>query len=69
MAASYWHSSQYKYWKYTKPELQSIRKKLEDSERALVQQYPLPDRRLINIYINSRELTFLYLSAVKKGNL
>ncbi|KAF2761804.1 C/H/G cyclin [Pseudovirgaria hyperparasitica] len=50
MASSYWDSTQRRNWTYTKPELADIRKKLEDSERVLVSQYPLPDRRLLSQY-------------------
>ncbi len=32
-----------------------IRQKLEDEDASLVQQYPLPDRRLLSIFFNQRE--------------
>ncbi|KAF2267082.1 C/H/G cyclin [Lojkania enalia] len=50
MAASYWESTQRKYWTFTKQQLMLERKKLEESERNLVNLYPLPDRRLLSIY-------------------
>ncbi|OCK82634.1 C/H/G cyclin [Lepidopterella palustris CBS 459.81] len=50
MAASYWDSTQRKYWTFTKQQLSVERRKLEEAERALVLQFPLPDRRLLSIY-------------------
>jgi len=50
MAASYWDSTQRKFWTFTKQQLEFERRKLKETERALVQQYPLPDRRLLSIY-------------------
>ncbi|OCL07950.1 C/H/G cyclin [Glonium stellatum] len=50
MAASYWESTQRKFWTFTKQQLALERRKVEESERVLVQQYPLPDRRLLSIY-------------------
>ena len=55
MAANYWASTQYKYWQCSKQELAEKRKKLEDDDRTLVQQYPLPERRFLSIYFNQRE--------------
>ncbi|KAF1995923.1 C/H/G cyclin [Amniculicola lignicola CBS 123094] len=50
MAASYWESTQRKYWTFTKQQLTLERKKVEEAERNLVTMYPLPDRRLLSIY-------------------
>ncbi|KAL1607803.1 RNA polymerase II holoenzyme cyclin-like subunit [Paraconiothyrium brasiliense] len=50
MASSYWESTQKKFWTFTKPQLALERKRLEDSERNLVNMYPLPDRRHLSIY-------------------
>ncbi|ORY13483.1 cyclin-like protein [Clohesyomyces aquaticus] len=50
MAASYWESTQRKFWTFTKQQLTLERKKLEESERNLVNLYPLPDRRHLSIY-------------------
>ncbi|KAF1814112.1 cyclin-like protein [Eremomyces bilateralis CBS 781.70] len=50
MAANYWDSSQRRYWTFTRQELADIRQRLEDKHRHLVQLYPLPDRRLLNIF-------------------
>lgn len=50
MAANYWNSTQHTCWTFTKSDLASMRKKLEDEDRQLITQYPLPDRRLLNIY-------------------
>jgi len=54
MAANYWASTQRRHWQFTKDQLSDVRERLEDSDRGLVQQYPLPDRRLLSIYFNQR---------------
>jgi hypothetical protein len=55
MASSYWESTQRKFWTFTKQELALERKKMEDSERNLVNLYPLPDRRHLSIYFSHRK--------------
>jgi hypothetical protein len=55
MAANYWASTQHKYWQSSKQELAEKRKRLEDDDRTLVQQYPLPERRFLSIYFNQRK--------------
>ncbi|KAF2018710.1 C/H/G cyclin [Aaosphaeria arxii CBS 175.79] len=50
MASSYWESTQRKFWTFSKQQLNTERRKIEDSERNLVNMYPLPDRRLLSIY-------------------
>ncbi|KAF2813507.1 C/H/G cyclin [Mytilinidion resinicola] len=52
MAANYWDSTQRKYWTFTKQQLAQERRKNEEADRALVQQFPLPDRRLLSIHFN-----------------
>lgn len=52
MAASYWDSTQRQFWTFTKPKLTAMRSKLQDDNRALYQQYPLPDKRLLNLYFS-----------------
>ena len=65
MAANYWESTQRRHWQYTRETLSDIRQALEDEDRTLVQQYPLPERRLYSIFFNQRKCLFdLYLSAV-----
>lgn len=54
MAASYWESTQRKYWQFTKLELAEIRKKLESEDRTLVQTYPLPQLRHLSIFFNQQ---------------
>lgn len=56
MAANYWESTQRRYWQFTKETLSDIRQALEDEDRNLVQQYPLPERRLYSIFFNQRML-------------
>lgn len=55
MASSYWESTQRKFWTFTKQQLALERKKVEESERNLVNLYPLPDRRHLSIYFHNRE--------------
>ena len=47
MAANYWASTQRRHWQYTRQSLSQIRDGLEEEEKDLIQQYPLPDRRLL----------------------
>jgi len=54
MASSYWESTQRKFWTFTKQQLAFERKKIEESERNLVNLYPLPDRRHLSIYFYHR---------------
>ncbi|EKG19458.1 Cyclin [Macrophomina phaseolina MS6] len=54
MSASYWSSTQRRFWTYSKPELAQIRRSLEDENKELVQKYPLPDRRLLHVYFCSQ---------------
>jgi cyclin-C len=51
MAANYWDSTQAKFWTFTKAELLDLRKQLFEGSQHIHNKYPLPDRRLINIYI------------------
>jgi len=55
MAANYWESSQRKYWTFTKKELADMRKALENEHQQLVTQFPLPDRRVLNVYFGYRK--------------
>ncbi|KAH0545584.1 hypothetical protein FGG08_000415 [Glutinoglossum americanum] len=54
MAANYWASTQRLYWQFSKQKLIETRRKLEDDDRVLVQQYPLPERRFLSIYFNQQ---------------
>ena len=54
MAANYWSSTQKMSWTFSKTQLAEMRKKLEDEERQLISQYPLPDRRMLNIYFSQQ---------------
>jgi cyclin C len=51
MAANYWTSTQRRFWLFTKESLAEAREEREAQERGTLQQYPLPDNRLVNIYI------------------
>ena len=54
MASNYWDSTQRRCWQFTKEQLASMRQDLEDEEQNLVQMYPLPQMRHLNIYFNQR---------------
>lgn len=54
MAANYWESTQRKHWQFTKDELANVRQRLEDDDPGLVQMFPLPQLRHLNIYFNQR---------------
>ncbi|KAK0741776.1 cyclin-like protein [Apiosordaria backusii] len=54
MAANFWESTQRRYWQFTKGELAAMRQKLEDEDPNLVQMFPLPQLRHINIYLNQQ---------------
>jgi len=60
MASSYWESTQRKFWTFTRQELDQERKRIEDTERNLVNTYPLPDRRHLSIYFSHREFPSMY---------
>jgi cyclin C len=52
---NYWESTQRKFWTFSKQQLATERKKMEEAERNLVTMYPLPDRRLLSIYFYHRK--------------
>ncbi|KAK0639219.1 cyclin-C [Cercophora newfieldiana] len=54
MAANFWESTQRRHWQFTKDELAAMRQKLEDEDPNLVQMYPLPHLRHLNIYFNQQ---------------
>ena len=54
MAANYWVSTQRRHWQFSREALMDIRQGLEDEDRNLVQQYPLPDRRHLSFFFNGR---------------
>lgn len=56
MAANYWESTQRRYWQFTKEQLADMRQKLEEEDPSLVQMFPLPQMRHLNIYFNQRNL-------------
>ena len=55
MAANFWTSSQRKRWLFNRQELAEIRRQLEDEDRQLIQQFPLPERRLLSLYFSHRK--------------
>lgn len=54
MAANYWESTQRKHWQFTKHDLAALRQRLDDEDPGLVQMFPLPQLRHLNIYFNQR---------------
>ncbi|TPX07796.1 uncharacterized protein E0L32_010483 [Thyridium curvatum] len=54
MAANYWDSTQRRHWQFTKTQLASMRQKLEDDDPSLVQMFPLPQLRHLNIWFNQQ---------------
>lgn len=54
MAANYWASTQRRHWQFSRETLLDIRQRLEDEDRNLVQQYPLPDRRHLSFFFNGQ---------------
>ncbi|KAK4186046.1 RNA polymerase II holoenzyme cyclin-like subunit [Podospora australis] len=54
MAANFWESTQRRYWLFSKDELAAMRQKLEDEDPNLVQSFPLPELRHLNIYFNQQ---------------
>lgn len=65
MAANYWASTQRRHWQFSSETLAEIRLKLEDDDRALVQQYPLPDRRLLSQFFNQRTYSHALLNTAE----
>lgn len=59
MAANYWTSTQRQHWLFDREKLAERRKFLEEVDKSFIQQYPLPDFRLFNIYVNQRRLITL----------
>jgi len=51
---NYWESTQRKFWTFSKQQLATERKRMEEAEKNLVSMYPLPDRRLLSIYFYHR---------------
>ncbi|ORY64223.1 cyclin-C [Pseudomassariella vexata] len=54
MAASFWESTQRRFWIFSKEQLAELREKLEDDEHNLVQMFPLPEWRHLSIYFNQQ---------------
>ncbi|KAI0137163.1 cyclin-C [Xylariales sp. AK1849] len=54
MAASFWESTQRRFWLFSKDELEQIRDKLKEDDQKLVQMFPLPEWRHMSIYFNQQ---------------
>ena len=55
MAANYWDSTQRTHWTFTKDQLDDIRSQQQQDNQELHSRFPLPESRLMNIYIQQRE--------------
>jgi len=56
MAANYWTSTQKQNWLFGSHEIGELRKEVERQHTKVVEQFPLPDRRLLFIFIKERIL-------------
>ncbi|CAC9885483.1 unnamed protein product [Aureobasidium pullulans] len=56
MAANYWDSTQRTHWTFTKDQLDDMRSQQQQENQELYNKYPLPEPRLMNIYIQQREV-------------
>lgn len=56
MAANYWDSSQSRYWTFTPASLATLRAELAQRHAPAYAKYPLPDPRLLNIYIQQQTI-------------
>ncbi|GAB7361705.1 hypothetical protein MBLNU230_g1752t1 [Neophaeotheca triangularis] len=56
MAANYWNSSQSRYWTFTPESLAGVRSDLAQRHTSVYAKYPLPDPRLLNIYIQQQTI-------------
>lgn len=56
MAANYWTSTQKQNWLFEAVEIDDLREEVDRQNRKIIEQYPLPDRRHIFIFIRDRIL-------------
>ncbi|KAL8974984.1 MAG: hypothetical protein Q9197_000785 [Variospora fuerteventurae] len=54
MAANFWSSTQKLYWQFSKAEIQEMRQQLESDDSTGLQQYPIPEKRLLSIFFNQQ---------------
>lgn len=54
MAANYWISTQKQNWLFEAYEIAELRREVEKEHSKVIEQFPLPDRRLIFIFIKER---------------
>jgi len=55
MASDFWSSTQNTQWRYTKSQLQDWQDDLGKEDVHLIRQWPLPENRLLNIYLQQRK--------------
>ena len=56
MASNWYDSTQAKFWTFSRQELVDLRKGLESANQTMFNKHPVPDRRHMNIYIQSNLL-------------
>lgn len=54
MASNYWDSTQAKFWTFTRDELNDTREALQNANKNAVAKCPLPDPRLVNIFLQQQ---------------
>lgn len=54
MAADYWASTQRQNWLFEPYEITDLREEIEKHHAKVIEQHPLPDRRLVFIFIKDR---------------
>lgn len=54
MAANYWVSTQRQNWLFEPYEITDLREDLEKQHAKVIEQYPLPDRRLMFVFIKDK---------------
>ncbi|CAK7198423.1 RNA polymerase II holoenzyme cyclin-like subunit [Sporothrix eucalyptigena] len=54
MTASYWDSTQRRFWEFSKEQLAALRQRKQDEERSLVQMYPLPEWRHLSLFFSQQ---------------
>lgn len=59
MSANYWASTQHLYWEDPTYESTSdqVGENLSDEDRALIARYPLPEPRLVNVFLQQRKVS------------
>lgn len=65
MAANFWASTQCHHWQFCRETLKDIRQQLEEDDRTVVQQYQIPDIRLLSKFFNERAYNSYLLGVIR----